>query len=146
MRQRKVCNDLVIFRSGVSLSVVTKEETKRWTARYLYPSLQGHAVRTWHHIGEFAPSSANTENRRSRKPAMEKPMTDVEPDGVEYNVVTFGAAQVNPSFAIRLKQIEQDISACLIEKSSVIDAHILPGAVIKPDPFDALRRSFCAAD
>ena len=70
-------------------------------------------------------------------------MTDVGPapverDVMEYDVVTVGAGPAGLSFAIRLKQLNPDISVCVIEKSSTIGAQILSGAVIEPGPLDAL--------
>jgi Dehydrogenases (flavoproteins) len=66
------------------------------------------------------------------------PMSDVERDVMEYDVVTVGAGPAGLAFAIRLKQLNPDISVCVIEKASTIGAHILSGAVIEPQPLDAL--------
>ena len=65
-------------------------------------------------------------------------MSDVERDVMEYDVVTVGAGPAGLAFAIRLKQLNPDISVCVIEKASTIGAHILSGAVIEPAPLDAL--------
>ena len=57
---------------------------------------------------------------------------------MEYDVVTVGAGPAGLAFAIRLKQLNPEISVCVIEKASTIGAHILSGAVIEPGPLDAL--------
>jgi electron-transferring-flavoprotein dehydrogenase len=65
-------------------------------------------------------------------------MTDNERDVMEYDVVTVGAGPAGLAFAIRLKQLNPDISVCVIEKGATVGAHILSGAVIEPGPLDAL--------
>jgi electron-transferring-flavoprotein dehydrogenase len=63
---------------------------------------------------------------------------DIERDVMEYDVVTVGAGPAGLAFAIRLKQLNPDISVCVIEKGATVGAHILSGAVIEPGPLDAL--------
>ena len=57
---------------------------------------------------------------------------------MEYDVVVVGAGPSGLAFAIRLKQLQPDTSVCVIEKASTIGAQILSGAVIEPQPLDAL--------
>jgi electron-transferring-flavoprotein dehydrogenase len=66
------------------------------------------------------------------------PMTEIERDVMEYDVVTVGAGPAGLAFAIRLKQLNPDLSVCVIEKGATVGAHILSGAVIEPGPLDAL--------
>ena len=61
-----------------------------------------------------------------------------ERETMEYDVIVVGAGPSGLSFAIRLKQLKPDISVCVIEKASTIGAQILSGAVIEPQPLDAL--------
>ncbi len=63
---------------------------------------------------------------------------EAERDVMEYDVVAVGAGPSGLSFAIRLKQLNPDLSVCVIEKGATIGAHILSGAVIEPGPLDAL--------
>jgi electron-transferring-flavoprotein dehydrogenase len=65
-------------------------------------------------------------------------MTEIERDVMEYDVVAVGAGPAGLAFAIRLKQLNPEISVCVIEKASTIGAQILSGAVIETGPLDAL--------
>ncbi len=63
---------------------------------------------------------------------------EIERDVMEYDVVAVGAGPAGLAFAIRLKQLNPEISVCVIEKASTIGAQILSGAVIETGPLDAL--------
>ena len=63
---------------------------------------------------------------------------DIERDVMEYDVVTVGAGPAGLAFAIRLKQLNPEISVCVIEKASTVGAQILSGAVIETGPLDKL--------
>jgi electron-transferring-flavoprotein dehydrogenase len=55
-----------------------------------------------------------------------------------YDAVVVGAGPAGLACAIRLKQLDADLSVCVLEKGAEIGAHILSGAVIEPEPLDAL--------
>ena len=61
-----------------------------------------------------------------------------ERETMEYDVIVVGAGPAGLSFAIRMKQLKPEITVCVIEKASTIGAQILSGAVIEPQPLDAL--------
>ncbi len=63
---------------------------------------------------------------------------EIERDVMEYDVVVVGAGPAGLSFAIRLKQLSPETTVCVIEKGATVGAHILSGAVIEPQPLDAL--------
>ena len=65
-------------------------------------------------------------------------MSETERESMEFDVVIVGAGPAGLSAAIRLKQLNPDLSVVVLEKGAEVGAHILSGAVVDPIGIDRL--------
>ncbi len=59
-------------------------------------------------------------------------------ENMTYDVVIVGAGPSGLSCAIRLKQLQPDLTVCVLEKGSEVGAHLLSGAVFEPRALNEL--------
>ena len=69
---------------------------------------------------------------------MSETMELPERESMEFDVVIVGAGPAGLSAAIRLKQVNPDLSVVVLEKGAEVGAHILSGAVVDPAGIDKL--------
>ena len=73
------------------------------------------------------------QSARTGRASAEELMSETERESMEFDVVIVGAGPAGLAAAIRLKQLNPELSVVVLEKGAEVGAHILSGAVVDPD-------------
>ena len=65
-------------------------------------------------------------------------MSEIQREEMLYDVVIVGAGPAGLSSAIKLKQLNVELSICILEKASEVGAHVLSGNVFETKAMDEL--------
>ena len=63
---------------------------------------------------------------------------EVENEALKYDVLIVGGGPAGLSSAIRLKQLNENLNVCVVEKGAEIGSHILSGNVFETKALDEL--------